>query len=248
MALTWRHPQLRAIALCSAGADTVYVGLLFAVVVVARGEGASSLSIGVMLAAIGVGGLLRAVVAVRLIAALPPGALLLGVLWTGAIAIPVMAVHPVPVVIGPLLAGLVALLPAANTVLVSRQMTVTPEDMQGRVFSSMVFLSGAGGALAPALVGLLIEALGGPAAGGARGGDGRGGRCVDGKLSTAAAVTVIPRRVGWPRPDRTGNGRGAAALGAGDQVSAKRNELIWLSQARLFGPVFGMIRCAFPRQ
>lgn len=163
VALTWRQPMLRAIALCSAGADTVYVGLLFAVVVVAQREGASSLSIGVMLGAIGAGGLLGAVVAVRLIAALPPGALLLGVLWTGAVAIPVMAVHPTPVFIGPLLAGLVALLPAANTVLVGRQMTVTPEDMQGRVFSSMMFLSGAGGALAPVLVGLLIEALGGRA-------------------------------------------------------------------------------------
>jgi predicted MFS family arabinose efflux permease len=163
VALTWRQPMLRAIALCSAGADTVYVGLIFAVVVVTQREGASPVSIGVMLGAIGIGGLLGAAVAVRLIAALPPGALLLAVLWTGAVAIPAMAVHPTPALIGPLLAGLVALLPAANTVLVSRQMAVTPEDMQGRVFSSMMFLSGAGGALAPALVGLLIEALGGRA-------------------------------------------------------------------------------------
>ena len=38
---------------------------------------------------------------------------------------------------------------------------VTPEDMQGRVFSSMLFLSGAGGAAAPVLTGLLLEATGG---------------------------------------------------------------------------------------
>jgi hypothetical protein len=84
------------------------------------------------------------------------------VLWTGAAGIPVMAAHPTPALIGPLLAFLVALLPAANTVLVTRQMTDTPEHLQGRVFSSMMFLSGAGGALAPATTGLLIESLGGP--------------------------------------------------------------------------------------
>lgn len=46
-----------------------------------------------------------------------------------------------------------------------------------------------------------------------------------------------------PRPGVVRSGRGSRY-----QVSAKRNELAWLSQARLFGPVRGMTRNAFPRQ
>jgi predicted MFS family arabinose efflux permease len=157
---TWRNPLLRAIALCVAGSNTVYTGLSFAVIVVAHRSGASPADIGLMLAAAGVGGLLGALLAPRLIAALPPGALVLGVLWIGAILIPAMAAHPTPALIGPLLAGFTALIPASNAVLISRQMATTPEDMQGRVFTSMLFLSGAGGAVMPVLTGALLGVAG----------------------------------------------------------------------------------------
>ena len=163
VAFTWRSPLLRAITLCAAGANTVYTGLTFAVIVVAHRSGASPAGIGLMLGAAGVGGLLGALVAPRLIAALPPGALVLGVLWSGAVLIPAMAAHPTPALIGPLLAGFTGLMPAANAVLVSRQMATTPEDMQGRVFTSVLFLSGAGGAAVPVLTGVLIDLAGGAA-------------------------------------------------------------------------------------
>jgi predicted MFS family arabinose efflux permease len=160
VAFTWRNPLLRAITLCAAGANTVYTGLSFAVIVVAHRSGASPAGIGLMLAAAGVGGLLGALLAPRLIAAIPPGGLVLGVLWSGALLIPAMAAHPTPALIGPLLAGFTALMPAANAVLISRQMAATPEDMQGRVFTSVLFLSGAGGAVMPVLVGALLGVAG----------------------------------------------------------------------------------------
>jgi len=160
LALTWRQPLLRAIALCVAGSNIVYTALLFGVIVVTRAEGASPASIGVMLGAAGVGGLLGAVAASRVIAAAAPATVLLGVFWTGALVIPTMALRPTPTLIAPLLALFMFLTPAANTVLVSSQMAITPADMQGRVFSSILFLSGAGGAAAPVLTGLLMEAAG----------------------------------------------------------------------------------------
>lgn len=163
VALTWRDRQLRAITLCSAAADLVYVALLFAVVVVLQRASVPPAGIGLVLGAVGVGGLLGALAAPRLIAALPGTRLVLAVLWTGAVAIPLMAVHPTPLVLGALLVGLTALLPAANTVLLTRQMTVTPEHMQARVFSSMMVLAGGAGAVAPVLTGALLEQLGGRA-------------------------------------------------------------------------------------
>lgn len=72
VALTWREPRLRATALCVAGCNVVYTALFFGVVVVARQAGASAASIGLMLGAAGVGGVLGALVAPRLIAAFSP--------------------------------------------------------------------------------------------------------------------------------------------------------------------------------
>lgn len=159
LALTWRQPLVRAIALCVAGSNVVYTALFFGIIVVAQQGGASATSIGVMLGATGVGGLLGAVAAPRLIAAFAPVTVLLGVLWAGVAAIPVMAIDPTPALIGPLLGFFTFLMPAANTVLVSTQMAITPPDMQGRVFSSVLFLSGLGAAGAPVLTGLLLEAV-----------------------------------------------------------------------------------------
>lgn len=158
--LTWRQPLLRAIAFCVAGSNVVYTALSFGVILVAHAEGASAASIGVMLGAAGVGGLLGALAAPRVIAAAPPATVLLTVFWIGVLVIPGMALHPTPALIGPLLALFMFLIPAANTVLISGQMAITPADMQGRVFSSILFLSGAGGAAAPVLTGLLLEATG----------------------------------------------------------------------------------------
>ena len=161
LALTWRQPLLRAIALCVAGSNVVYTALIFGVIVVAQQGGASATSIGAMLGATGVGGLLGAFAAPRLIALFAPVTVLLGVLWAGAVALPAMAIDLRPALIGPLLAFFTFLMPAANTILVSTQMAITPPDTQGRVFSSVLFLSGLGAAGAPVLTGLLLEAVAG---------------------------------------------------------------------------------------
>lgn len=160
LGFTWRQPLLRATALCVAGTNTVYTALSFAVIVAARHAGATATSIGLMLAAAGVGGLLGALTAPRLITGLTPSGALLVALWAGAVTTPAMAAHPLPALIGPLLAMFAFLIPAANAVLVSSQMAITPEHLQGRVFSSVLFLSGVGGAAAPVLTGLGLDRLG----------------------------------------------------------------------------------------
>jgi hypothetical protein len=155
--LVWRSPLLRAAVLLAPLINFAFNGVIFTITVALRQHGTSPSIIGLAQAGIAVGGLLGAVVAPRLQGRLP--------LWQLAIAMTVAAtalfivaalVLPSPLVAVPVAITLV-LAPAANAALFAAMLRIAPEDMRGRVTSTM--LTGATGlaALSPLTAGLLLQ-------------------------------------------------------------------------------------------
>ncbi|MFE0376985.1 MFS transporter [Streptomyces inhibens] len=117
--------------------------------------------LGLTMACFGAGGLLGGLFAARMHAAARPPVIILGFTWTAALGAALMAVVPTGLPQGALL-GLMALFaPLANTTVLTYQLTITPDELRGRMSGVAGFCSGGAGVLGPALGGALTGAAGG---------------------------------------------------------------------------------------
>ncbi|REK87548.1 MFS transporter [Streptomyces inhibens] len=117
--------------------------------------------LGLTMACFGAGGLLGGLFAARMHAAARPPVIILGFTWTAALGAVLMAAVPTGLPQGALL-GLMALFaPLANTTVLTYQLTVTPDELRGRMSGVAGFCSGGAGVLGPALGGALTGAAGG---------------------------------------------------------------------------------------
>jgi MFS family permease len=159
--LVWQAPVLRAVVIQTPLVNFAFTGVVFAVTLALRQHGTSTAVIGLVQAAIAAGGLLGAVVAPRLqgrmrLAALAAAITLAGALLFGAAALLV----PSPLVAAPVALALL-LAPAANAALVAVVLRTAPEEMRGRVTSTVVTAATALAALAPLIAGLLVQHVSG---------------------------------------------------------------------------------------
>lgn len=176
---TWARPFFRVLLVWSPLTNLAVNALFFVAVLRLIEGGTDPLHIGLVETAAGVFGILGALVAPRLIEAIPTGRLTVLIAWSFVpLAVP-MALWNTPVVIAAALAFGLFLNPAGNAGVSSYRMAVTPPELIGRVQSAMQFVSMASMPLAPLLAGVLLDALGG-----------RDAMLVLGGLS--AAVALIP--------------------------------------------------------
>jgi MFS family permease len=159
----WREPFLRACEILTAGTNVTSTALSLAVIVVATEQGASPTLIGVMFAIIATGGLLGAMAAPRLRRRIPAPLIILGLPWTEVLVLPLLAIAPHPLVLGILAALIKFGGPVWNAVAVGYQITVVPDEFQGRVRSVATLFSFSTMALGPLLAGYALEAIGGDA-------------------------------------------------------------------------------------
>jgi len=73
-----------------------------------------------------------------------------------------MALNQDPYLLGALLGAGTFLAPSANTLLISYQVSLTPDRIQGQVNSAGYFVTSAVSPVAPIAAGLLLSSLGGP--------------------------------------------------------------------------------------
>ena len=133
--------------------------MLFTITVGLRQHGTSATVIGLVQGAIMIGGVLGAPVAPLLQRRLRPSTMALTMILAGALLFAVAAVViPSPLVALPV-AFVVLLAPAGNSGLFAAALRQAPEEMRGRVTSTVTMTAMSLAALAPLLAGLLVEHL-----------------------------------------------------------------------------------------
>ncbi|UKY51819.1 MFS transporter [Streptomyces inhibens] len=141
--------------------NLVFSSLLIVLLALSGEDKVGAGELGLTMACFGAGGLLGGLFAARMHAAARPPVILLGFTWTAALGAALMAVVPTGLPQGALL-GLMALFaPLANTTVLTYQLTVTPDELRGRMSGVAGFCSGGAGVLGPALGGALTGAAGG---------------------------------------------------------------------------------------
>lgn len=160
--LVWRSPLLRGAVLLAPLINFAFNGVIFTITVALRQHGIAPAVIGLAQAGIAVGGLVGAVIAPRLQARLPMWQLAI-VLTVAATALFVVAalVLPSPLVAVPVAIS-VLLGPAVNAALIGAMLRIAPEEMRGRVTSTMITVATGLAALSPLTAGLLLQHVSGP--------------------------------------------------------------------------------------
>ncbi len=156
--------------------NLVFTALIIIVLAASHEDRVGSGVIGLSMACMGAGGLLGAVLAGRLHAALPAPMIIIGFSWITAALTALMALVPAGLPLGLLLGCAAFFAPLANTTILTYQITTTPDGLRGRLTGIVGLCSGGAAALGPLLGGALMTSAGtGPA----------------GILTCAAALTIV---------------------------------------------------------
>jgi MFS family permease len=159
--LVWRHPLLRAVVIQAPLINFAFNGVIFTITVALRQHGTPPGVIGLAQAGIGLGGLLGAVIAPRLQGRLSLWQLATIVSAAGAALFGVAAALLPSILVALPVAITLLLTPSANAALFAAMLRAAPEDMRGRVSSTVVQAAMGLAALAPLTSGLLVEHVSG---------------------------------------------------------------------------------------
>ena len=159
--VVWQVPLLRAVLFIAPLVNFAFDGVTFTITLALRQHGTSTTVIGLVQAAVAVGGLVGALVAPRLqgrlrLATLATAICLAGVLLFVGAALLI----PSPLVAAPVALDLV-LAPTVNAALFAVMLRSTPEEMRGRVTNTVFMLATGLAALAPLVAGLLVQHVSG---------------------------------------------------------------------------------------
>lgn len=192
--LTGNATILRILAFASV-VNLVTAAAQISVVVVLRQRGTSSDTIGLVMAAVGIGTVCGALFARRVMARLEPArlCLTLGTVWAAGFAL--FAATSSPWVIGPVLGCLYLLTPASGIMLGTMTLGEAPRDLLGRITTAQQIVSLSLATVGPLMAGALLEGFG-PAA---------TWLTLSGCLLTVTAVSIVPLvlrgPVATPKPD-----------------------------------------------
>jgi MFS family permease len=156
----WSQPFLRASALAVAATNFTVVAEELVLIIRAREHGASPAAVGVMLALIGLGGLIGAVIASQITRRVRSQVIVIGLFWIEtALLLPLALTHN-PYLLGTIV-GVAALgSPAWNAVVVGARLSLTPDRLRGRVISAARLISGSLLAVGPLSAGVLSQTIG----------------------------------------------------------------------------------------
>ncbi len=140
--------------------NPVFTGLYLLAILLARQHGASPATIGLMLAVMGVGGVLGAIASGALRRAMTARTLIVTEQWIlVALVLALLLAHSA-LLIGLLIAAAELVTPAVNSVVAGSRVAATPDHLQGRVQAASTMLAMSLGWLGPLGVGLLYQDAG----------------------------------------------------------------------------------------
>jgi predicted MFS family arabinose efflux permease len=154
------EPFLRAACLYAGVLCFIQPALVLTVIVRATTAGASSTMVGIIFALSGVSGVAGALAAPRISQRWRPGVALLAIGGVWTITIPLLALTSQPILLGVILLPLGFTAPAANTVIISYQMAITPDRLQGQAYAAMNLITSIPAPLGSLAGGLVLTAIG----------------------------------------------------------------------------------------
>ena len=159
--VVWQVPLLRAVLFIAPLVNFAFEGVTFTITLALRQHGTSTTVIGLVQAAVAVGGLLGALVAPRLQGRLRLATLATAITLAGALLfVGAALLLPSPLVAAPVALDLV-LAPAANAALFAVMLRGAPEEMRGRIVNTVLMVATGLAALAPLVAGLLVQHVSG---------------------------------------------------------------------------------------
>jgi MFS family permease len=157
----WKQPFFRAGAVLTAGVNPVMVAVSLTIIVIVRGDGASPRVIGLVMACGGVGGLLGAMAAPRLLRHISPNAVVTVCTWAWAALLALMAIFRGPAELAALFVTLLFLGPLWNVAMQTTRARLIPNHMLGRASSVTLLIAWSTMPVGSLLGGLALQAIGG---------------------------------------------------------------------------------------
>jgi predicted MFS family arabinose efflux permease len=155
-----RQPFFRTCALLFAAGNPVYTGLYLLAILLAKQHGASSATVGAMMAIVGAGGVLGAVLAAPIRRRIATHVIVAGADWLLLASILLLLVAHNAFLIGLLVAAAELSTPVTNAVVAGARIAVAPDHLQGRIQAASTMLAMSLGWLGPLAVGSLFEHAG----------------------------------------------------------------------------------------
>jgi predicted MFS family arabinose efflux permease len=155
----WGHSALRLIAIVASSLQLAISGIGLVAIVAARHSGASSAQIGALFSAIGLGGVVGALLAPRVQARLGLGRMLLSVLWLQAALWAAMAFSTSLPAIGMVLMAFTITMPLFGVAALGYRLAVVPDDLRGRVGTAFSMLIWGAGPIGATTAGVLLAHL-----------------------------------------------------------------------------------------
>jgi predicted MFS family arabinose efflux permease len=153
----WQHPFFRTTSMLFALGNPVFTGLYLLAILLAKQHGAAATSIGLMLAIVGVGGLLGALCAGTLRRAATARTIVVAQEWVlVALILALLLVHNA-LLIGLLVAAAEFVTPAVNSLVAGARVAAAPDHLQGRIQAAATMATMSLGWLGPLAVGVSFE-------------------------------------------------------------------------------------------
>ncbi|GAB3413067.1 MFS transporter [Flindersiella endophytica] len=159
----WRERFLRVTLLLISGNNLVSNAVFVLAIVVSSRRGDSAAATGLLVSMAGVGTLAGALVAPWLVRRLSIRTILIANRGAWLALVPLFAFVHETYAMGAIFAVMFLLGPTGNAAVVSRQLTLTPDELQGRVSSARGLLAGLAGPIGAGLAGVSVDRFGLPA-------------------------------------------------------------------------------------
>lgn len=156
----WHQPFILTMTLLMGGGALVFSGNTLIILVLAQQQHASTIAIGLIFAAGGIGSILGSILAPRLVHRLTVGQSILLCRWYLALSWPFYALIPPPLILGILEFGAGFIDPLEDVPYFSHRLKLIPDALKGRVISACRLLPGTTRPLGLALTGILIQQIG----------------------------------------------------------------------------------------
>jgi MFS family permease len=155
----WRHRPLRVMALFAVALNMFFVAYFIIIIVLAQGRGVPAGEIGIMVAMMGVGGILGTLVAPYLYQRFNIYLSIISVFWALMLLTPLAVFISNGYLMGMLFAVIAFLPPTASTAITTYQLLLTPDELRGRMSSVMGAVMGSAAVAGPAFGGVLMEVV-----------------------------------------------------------------------------------------